>query len=282
MLRRLEIAKLLARTVRRIHCAPVVLAGHSKWANIKHKKGRNDALKAQTNTRFAKLISVALMGELPYLLVSLYSRRQLLIAEGGSTDPATNVRLATALEQAKRNNVPNKVVENAIKRFAEGGGGSQSAVYEGVGPGGAMFVVEVLTDNTTRAVQHVKAAFNKHGGSLSPTLFQFERRGWLVFETRENADQYMEEIYDKIVDLGYEVDGIDVNEDGSVILYTTPRDLARIANAIRSDYPVADMGTEYAPTDTIEVNEQAAVTLEKLVDELEDLDDVSAVYHNIK
>ncbi|PRT52734.1 putative transcriptional regulatory protein HAH1 [Wickerhamiella sorbophila] len=238
-------------------------AGHSKWQNIKHTKARNDAKRSNTNTKMANMITVA-------------------AREGGGTDLALNVRLATMVENALKMSIPKRVIEGAIARASKGAGSaaeeSVSITYEGVGPGGVAYVVETLTDNKNRTAQQVRAAFMRFKGSLSPTSFLFQRKGWI--QLGEGAD--FDEVFEKAIDLGAE----DVVEkDGEIVLYTETSQLAVVANEIKKDYKIDNMGLSYEPEPdqaVAELDEETQTKHYKLIDALEELDDVNTVYTNYR
>lgn len=243
----------------------IARAGHSKWQNVKHRKARSDASRSVLNTKVANQLIVA-------------SR------EGGGPDPANNVRLATMIENAQRQSVPKKVIDGAIARASKTASGpgenAQSMTYEGVGPGGVAFIVEALTENKNRTAQQVRAAFQKHRGSLSPTAFMFQRRGFIVLDT-DNFD----EVFEKSLDLGVE-DVANKEYDGitKVTVYTEASDLSKAAEELRKMYKIKDMGLGYDATQPVqleEFNEDIQSRLQKLWSDLDDLDDVSSVYTNL-
>lgn len=264
-----------------------MLSGHNKWSTIKHDKMKNDAEKNKVINKFANQITLA-------------------VKSGGSGDPGMNIRLASAIELANKNNVPKKVVENAVNRGLGVGNGkaaSEFCTYEGIGPGGVAFVVESLTDNKNRAIALVRSAFNKIGGSMTPTLYFFERKGYLVVE----SDQLTTE--DEVLEKVLEVDGVEdiklVEEEDNE--RTTPEraipdsantspnkfDIVtevtmnnKVANSFKElGFKIHEMGLEYVPNpDTIvEVtDEEVRQKIEKLVNTLDELDDVTSVYTNLK
>lgn len=243
--------------------APRVWAGHSKWQNIKHTKARNDAKRSSTNTKMANMITVA-------------------VREGGGPDTSMNVRLATMVENALKMSIPKRVIEGAIARATKGAGGSAdesvSITYEGVGPGGVAFIVETLTDNKNRTAQQVRAAFLRFKGSLSPTNFLFQRKGWI--QLQEGAD--FDEVFEKAIEVGAE----DVVEkDDAIVLFTETSQLAAVANEIKKDYKIDNMGLSYEPDPeqaVEELDEETTTKYYKLIDALEELDDVNNVYTNFR
>lgn len=248
---------------RSISSSCIALSGHNKWSTIKHDKAKKDALRSKINTKYAKLVSIA-------------------IREGGSADPEQNVRLQSALDQAVKNNVPKKVVENAINRETGAGANStdksQLAVYEGLGPGGVAVVVEAYTDNRARTAADVKHAFNKGSGSMSPTLYLFERKGCIGVDKSSTC---FEELLDLAVELGAE----DVEEGQDMyIVVTDQQQTAAIATELKSRVKITKVQIEYVPDggSTVEVDEDTQKGLDRLLYLLDDLDDVTAVYTNCK
>jgi YebC/PmpR family DNA-binding regulatory protein len=243
-------------------CGTWLTSGHSKWSTIKHDKAKNDALRSKLSTKFSNMIVVA--------------------TKDGGPDPSLNVRLAATIENALKCNVPKKVIEGAIKRGSgESSGPGESSVlalYEGIGPGGVAVVVEALTDNKNRTSQQVRAAFMKFAGTLSPTLYLFERRGWIELDKTVELDDQM---FEFVVELGAE----DVEEDnnGVVVVYTSPNNTSQVANGLKNNYKIANMGIEYASNPDTKISaldETRDTSLRKLIDTLEDLDDVTDVYTN--
>ncbi len=234
------------------------MAGHSKWANIQHRKGRQDAKRGKIFTRLIKEITVS--------------------AKLGGSDPDSNPRLRLAMEKAYDNNMPKDNVERAIKR----GAGELEGVdytelrYEGYGINGAAVMVDCLTDNKTRTVAEVRHAFTKHGGNLGTdgsVAFLFKHCGQMVFApgTDENA------LMEVALDAGAE--DIINNDDGSIEVITTPHDFS----AVRQRLEAAGFKPEMAEVTMKAENEVSftgddAVKMQKLLDALEDLDDVQEVY----
>ena len=236
------------------------MAGHSKWANIQHRKGRQDAKRGKIFTRLIKEITVS--------------------AKLGGADPGSNPRLRLAMEKARENNMPKDTVENAIKR----GSGQLEGVnyeelrYEGYGINGAAVMVDCMTDNKTRTVADVRHAFTKHGGNLGTdgsVAFLFKHCGQMVFApgTDENA------LMEVALDAGAE--DIVNNDDGSIEVITAPNDF----EAVKQRLEGADFKPEMAevtmrPETTVSFSGDDAAKMQKLLDALEDLDDVQQVYTN--
>lgn len=245
-----------------------IRSGHNKWSTIKHDKAKNDAARNRINTKFANQIALAVK------------------LGGGSVDPGMNLRLATAIELASRNNVPKKVVEGALKR-ASGAAGSGSeaptelCVYEGLGPGNVAFVIEALTDNKNRTVGLVRSVFTKLNCSLTPTLYFFDRHGQISVTPPENMSE------DAVLETVFDIDGIeDVTENsGKYQIFTDPQATNKIATELRDrNFQLDDITIAFrAKPDsqsTIE-NEETRKKLRKLIQNLEDIDEITAYYHNL-
>jgi YebC/PmpR family DNA-binding regulatory protein len=234
------------------------MAGHSKWANIQHRKGRQDAKRGKIFTRLIKEITVA--------------------ARMGGGDPAINPRLRLAIDKAKAESMPKDNIENAVKR----GSGQLDGVnyeeirYEGYGIGGAAVIVDCLTDNKTRTVADVRHAFSKNGGNLGTdgsVAFLFKHCGTLLFAP--GADE------DSIMEAALEAGAEDVisNDDGSIEVITAPNDFTAVKEALENAGLKTEMGevTMKASTETVFSGEDA-VKMQKLLDALDDLDDVQDVF----
>jgi YebC/PmpR family DNA-binding regulatory protein len=234
------------------------MAGHSKWANIKHKKAAQDARRGKVFTRLIKEITVA--------------------AKLGGADPSMNPRLRLAIDKAYEANMPKDNVERAIKR----GSGELEGVdyeeirYEGYGTGGAAVMVDCLTDNRTRTVADVRYAFGKHGGNLGTegsVSFLFKHCGLLVFAPGTSEDAVME----AAIEAGAE-DAV-VNDDGSIEVIAAPQDFAAVRQALER----AGLKPELAeltmkPTTENVLSGEDAARMQRLLDALESLDDVQTVY----
>ena len=234
------------------------MAGHSKWANIQHRKGRQDAKRGKIFTRLIKEITVA--------------------ARMGGGDVATNPRLRMAVDKAKNESMPKDNIENAIKR----GSGTLEGVnyeevrYEGYGIGGAAVMVDCLTDNRQRTVADVRHAFSKYGGNLGTdgsVAFMFKHCGVILFEPGASEDRVME------VALEAGAEDIITDEDGSIEVITQPNDFQAVKDALEAAglKPVHGEVTMKASTDTVFSGDDA-VRMQKLLDALDDLDDVQEVY----
>lgn len=236
------------------------MAGHSKWAGIKHKKAAIDAKRAR---RWTKLV-----------------REVIVSARLGGGDPGFNPRLRSAIDDAKADNVPNDTIDRAIKKgTGELEGESYEEVsYEGYGPGGVAVLVEAMTDNRNRTVAELRHLFSKNGGNLGESgcvAWMFERRGYFAVE----PDALGEE---ELMELALEL-GVDDFEVGEVYeLYTSPDDYARVRQELEErEVPVAAKELAMIPSSTVELGDNAGAVL-RLVDALEDHDDVQHVWANFE
>ncbi len=232
------------------------MSGHSKWSTIKRAKGLTDAKRGAVFTRIGNQIAVA--------------------ARGG-TDPTMNAALAMAIEKAKAANMPLNNIERAIKRVSDKDAVQlMEVMYEGYGPGGVAILVECATDNLNRTYPEVKFAFSKHGGSIAEkgaVAFQFAHRG--IIRIKGVGDDLML----TALDSGAE----DVQEAGEEsIIYTVSKDLAKVRDALKAaGLEVIDAELSYEPTNTIEISDEAtAGKIERLMDALDELQDVTATHIN--
>lgn len=236
------------------------MAGHSKWANIKHRKGRQDAKRGKIFTKLIREITVA--------------------AKLGGEDPGSNPRLRAAIDAALSQNMTKDTIERAVKR----GAGSDEAEnmeevrYEGYGPGGVAMMVDCMTDNRNRTVAEVRHAFSKMGGNLGTdgsVAYLFSKIGVISFAPGADEDAVME----AALDGGAE--DVVVADDSSIEVITTPADFGAVKDALDAASLTADMAevTMRASTST-ELDAGQAETMLKLTDMLEDLDDVQEVYSN--
>ena len=236
------------------------MSGHSKWASIKHKKAATDAKRGKLFTKLARAITVA--------------------AREGGGDPEGNATLATAIQKARDQSMPKDNIQRAIDRgTGEGSDGVEieRILYEGYGPGGAAVLVEALSDNRNRTGSEIRHAFDRHGGSLgepNSVAWQFEKRGVILVD----ADRYDEDDLIVAIDAGAE----DVVDDGgSLKVVTAPTDLGMVRAALEDagiDIESADQVMD--PKTTVEVGEGDAGRLIKLIDALDEHDDVDAVHAN--
>ncbi len=236
------------------------MAGHSKWANIQHRKGRQDEKRGKIWTRIVREITVA--------------------ARAGGGDPTANPRLRLAIDKAKAANMPADRVKYNIDKAT----GNQEGVtyeeirYEGYGIGGAAIIVDTMTDNRVRTVAEVRHAFSKQGGNMGTegsVAFQFKHCGQLIFAPGTSEDKVME------VALEAGAEDVVSDDDGAIEVLTTPQDFEAVKNALEAAGLKAEVaGVTMRPENTIELSGDDAAKMQKLLDVLEDLDDVQEVYHN--
>ena len=236
------------------------MAGHSKWANIKHKKAANDKKRGKIWTKVIREITVA--------------------ARAGGGDIDSNPRLRLAIDKAKGTNKPKDTIDRAVKKGAGGDedGNYEEIRYEGYGPGGAAVIADCMTDNRNRTAAEVRHAFTKYGGNLGTAgsvAYLFSKQGVISFDTGADEDAIME----AALDAGAE--DVISNDDGSVDVMTTPEDF----EAVRDVLLVNELETIHAEitfTASTEatLNAKEAESMLKMIDLLEDLDDVQEVYSN--
>jgi YebC/PmpR family DNA-binding regulatory protein len=236
------------------------MAGHSKWANIQHRKGRQDEKRGKVWTRIIREITVA--------------------ARQGGGDVSANPRLRLAVDKAKAANMPaDRVKYNIDKAAGTLEGISYEEIrYEGYGIGGAAIIVDTMTDNRVRTVAEVRHAFAKHGGNLGTegsVAFQFKHCGQLIFAPGTSEDKVME------VALEAGADDVISDDDGAIEVLTAPGEFETVKNALEAAGLVPEVAEVTMRADnTIELAGDDAARMQKLLDVLEDLDDVQAVYHN--
>ncbi|MDX9843733.1 MAG: YebC/PmpR family DNA-binding transcriptional regulator [Aquabacterium sp.] len=236
------------------------MAGHSKWANIQHRKGRQDEKRGRVWTRITREIIVA--------------------ARAGGADINMNPRLRLAIEKAKAANMP----ADNIKRNVDKATGNLDGVtyeeirYEGYGIGGAAIIVDCMTDNRVRTVAEVRHAFSKYGGNMGTegsVAFQFKHVGQFLFAPGVSEDKVME------VALEAGAEDVLTHEDGSIEVLSTPADFEAVKTALEGAGLNAEMAeVTMRAENTIELTGDDAARMQKLLDVLEDLDDVQEVYHN--
>lgn len=235
------------------------MAGHSKWANIKHRKAAQDAKRGKIFTKLIREITTS--------------------ARLGDADPANNPRLRAAVTAALTNNMTRDTINRAIQRGAGGGDGEQleTIVYEGYGPAGSAVMVECLTDNRNRTVAEVRHAFSKCGGNLGTdgsVAYLFSKKGLLIFV---GVDE------DALMDAALEAGADDVvtEEDGTIEVYTTPNDFGTVLDGLEAaGFKAQSAEVTMIPSTEAELDAETAPKLMRLIDMLEDLDDVQEVYHN--
>ncbi len=238
------------------------MSGHSKWNNIKRTKEKSDAQKGKIFTKIGREIAV-------------------VVKQGGS-DPNVNSKLKDVIAKAKQNNMPNDSIERSIKKAAgEMSGVNYEAItYEGYGAGGSAVIVECLTDNKNRTAGDVRHAFDKHGGSLGSTgcvNYLFNRKGQIVIEKTSATDVDM--VMMDSLDCGAE----DVVEDDDVIeIYTKPENLSQVKSLMEAKgYALLSGEVALLPDNYINLDGSKLEQFQKMLDALNDLDDVQEVYHNV-
>jgi len=236
------------------------MAGHSKWANIQHRKGAQDAKRGKLFTKLIREITVA--------------------ARLGGADPAANPRLRAAIDKALGSNMNKDTIERAVKRGAgaQEGDNFEAVRYEGYGPNGVAVMVDCLTDNRNRTVAEVRHAFSKAGGNLGTdgsVAYLFTKAGVIGFAAGSDEEQLME------VALEAGAEDVITGDDGSIEVITLPEDFSAVKEALEA----ASLTPEYAevtmrPSTTVALGLEDAQKVLRLVDMLEDLDDVQQVYSN--
>ncbi len=232
------------------------MSGHSKWSTIKREKGAKDAARGAVFTKLGNLIAIA--------------------ARSG-TDPSTNFALRLAMDKARAANMPTANIERAVQRVADKNAAQlQEIMYEGYGPGGVAILVEVATDNINRTYPEVRLAFSKHGGNLAEkgaVAFQFDRKG--MIRVKGSGDDLLMQA----LDAGAE----DLQEEGDEsVIYTEPMQLAKVRDALReADIDILEAELTYVPNTTVPVTDkETAGKILRLMDALEDIDEVAATHVN--
>ena len=240
------------------------MSGHSKWHNIQKTKGAADAKRSQAFTKVAREIIVA-------------------VKTGGSGDPANNSRLATVIAKAKAVNMPNDNIKRTIERALGAGNGDnyESVTYEGYGPSGVAVIVEALTDNRNRTASDVRHAFDKFGGNMGATgcvSWSFDRKGVIVID---NEDGDLDE--DTVMMDALEAGAEDFRPSEDIFeVYTDPDAFTAVCEGLeKKGYVFASAGVEMVPQNYIKLTDEGDLkNMEKLIDMLEDNDDVQNVFHN--
>ena len=238
------------------------MSGHSKWHNIQATKGKMDAARSKIFTKIGRELAVA---------VKL-----------GGPDPASNSKLRDVISKAKQNNMPNDNIERSIKK-ASGELGSvnyESIVYEGYGAGGSAVIVECSTDNKNRTAGDVRHAFDKHGGSLGSSgcvSYLFQRKGIIIVPREEGLDS------DALMMDALEAGALDViEEDDEIEIITQPNEVGTVKQALEnSGYHIVMSESQLVPDMYVNLDEAKLASFQKMLDVLNDLDDVQEVYHNV-
>jgi len=236
------------------------MSGHSKWANIKHKKGKTDALRARITTKISKEITLA--------------------ARMGGGDPVGNMRLKLALTKAKQNNVPKENIQRAIAKGigATSGEGFEEMSYEGYGPGGVAIIVECSTDNKNRTAADVRYAFTHHGGSIGTpgcVGWMFKKKGIIIVD-KETTDE------DTLMLLALDSGAEDVQAHEEVYeIITEPDAFIAVSEALEKEgIEVESSEVSMIPDNTVSLDGEKAESMQKMIEALEEIDDVQEVYHN--
>lgn len=235
------------------------MSGHSKWANIKHRKNKQDAVKGKI---FTKLI------------------REITVSAKSSQDISANSRLRLAVDKALANNMSRETIDRAIKRGTGGGDGSvmEEVFYEGYAPGGVAILVQCLTDNRNRTVGEVRHAFTKHGGNLGTNgsvAYLFLQRGIICFSPESDEDQIMQ--------VALEASAFDIisDSDKSVEVITTPESFSEVKLALeKAGFCAVAAEISMLPSTRVALDKETSLKVMDLVDVLEELDDVQNVYSN--
>jgi YebC/PmpR family DNA-binding regulatory protein len=237
------------------------MSGHSKWSKVKHQKAGVDAKRGQLFTKLSREITIA--------------------ARSGGPDPDANVRLRLAIQRARAANLPSDNVERAIQKGTGQGDGAalEEAVYEGYGPGGTAMLIEVATDNRNRAAAEVRNAFTKGGGNMGESgcvAWLFEPRGIVEVEV---GDRDSDEVALLAIDAGAD----DVQTEGDVLeVYTSPSQLEPVRQSLDKQHlHVTNAEATMVPKTTIATDDETAMRVLRLIERLEDLDDVQKVYSNL-
>ncbi len=235
------------------------MAGHSKWANIQHRKGRQDAARSKLFSKLSKEITVA--------------------AKMGDPDPEKNPRLRLAVKEAKSQSVPKDVIERAIKKSMGGDSEDYEEIrYEGYGPGGVAVIVEAMTDNRNRTASNVRSTFSKNGGNLGETGsvgFMFERKGEVIYPSSAGD---AETVFEAAIEAGAE--DVESSEDGHII-YCADTDLNEVSTALEEQLGESESTKlVWKPTTSTELDLEGMQKLMKLIEALEDDDDVQRVTAN--
>ena len=236
------------------------MSGHSKWSTIKRKKGANDAQRAKIFTKIAREIIVAV--------------------KNGGPDPENNSRLKDVIAKARSNNMPNDNIQRTIKKAAGSGDTDsyESITYEGYGPNGVAVIVEALTDNHNRTAADVRHAFDKFGGNMGTTgcvSFMFDNKGVIIIE---NEDIDEDEITMDALEAGAE--DIEIDED-AIEITTAPEDFGAVREALEAKYTISDAQVSMVPQTMTELTDPDSIkNMGRMLEMLEDNDDVQDVYHN--
>ncbi len=240
------------------------MSGHSKFANIKHKKEKNDAAKGKIFTKLGRELAVA-------------------VKEGGGPDPANNSRLRDVIAKAKANNMPNDTIDRNIKKAAGEGSGDnyEHITYEGYGPNGTAIIVKTLTDNKNRTAANVRSAFTKGGGNVGTpgsVSYMFDKKGQIIID-KEECEMDADELMMAALDAGAEDFS---EEEDSYEVITAPDDFSAVREALEAlKIPMMEADVTMIPQTWVELSDEDDIKkLNRILDLLDEDDDVQAVYHN--
>jgi len=236
------------------------MSGHSKWHNIQAKKGKADAARGKVFTKLGRELLIA-------------------VKEGGA-DPAGNSKLRNVIAKCKAANMPNDTINNAIKKASTSNENYEEITYEGYGPNGVALIVEASTDNKNRTAADVRHAFDKSGGNLGTSgcvSYLFNKKGVLIIE-KATASMSEDDLMLLAIDSGAEDFS---SEDEIYEITTTPEDFSNVREELeKQGLTFLEAGVQMVPTTYVALDEKGVEKMEKLIERLEDLDDVSEVYHN--
>ena len=237
------------------------MSGHSKWANIKHKKEKTDAQRGKIFTKIGRELSIAV--------------------RSGGPDPAVNTKLADVIAKAKANNMPNETIPRSIKKAAGEGDAAnyEELTYEGYGPAGVAVILEILTDNRNRTAGEMRHIFDKAGGSMGATGcvgWMFDKKGVIVIERTPDTDE--DELTMQAIEAGAE----DITpQDDAFEIYTSPEEFSSVRKALEdAGYVFLSAEIDRIPQTTVSVDDEALKKVNWMLDMFEDNDDVQNVFHN--
>ena len=237
------------------------MSGHSKWANIKHKKEKTDAQRGKIFTKIGRELSIAV--------------------RSGGPDPAVNTKLADVIAKAKANNMPNETISRSIKKAAGEGDAAnyEELTYEGYGPAGVAVILEILTDNRNRTAGEMRHIFDKAGGSMGATGcvgWMFDKKGVIVIERTPDVEE------DELTMQALEAGAEDItSEEDAFEIYTSPEEFSNVRKALEdAGYAFLSAEIDRIPQTTVTVDEEALKKVNWMLDMFEDNDDVQNVFHN--
>lgn len=237
------------------------MSGHSKWSQIKRKKGLKDQQKGKIFSKLARLITIS------------------VLEGGGVTDPVLNLKLRIAIEKAKQENMPKENIARAItKGIGPDKEKLQEMIYEGFGPAGIMLIIQVTTDNHNRALTEIRTTMDKHGGKIGnqgSVVYLFKKCGSIIFDKAENK-------VDDVFEFAEKIEALDIDEDKTSYFVSFPFEkLGKMETYLGNLKPSSAAEADYKPTNTVKISDKSgAKKIIALVESLEDLDDVQKVFSN--